>query len=109
MSSKTLVRHTSAELKTIKSMTDWARLNREVTAGIEPDILHPEDSEATDAEYVAARAKRRTGRPVSVIHKTPVSLRLSEDVLTFFRDGGKGWQSRIEKVLRDWITEHKHA
>lgn len=109
MSSKTLVRHTSAELRKTKSMTDWDRLNREAASGLEPDLSHPDDHEATDAELAAAGAKRRAGRPISAVHKTPVSIRLSEDVVAFFRDSGKGWQSRIDKALRSWIKEHNHA
>jgi uncharacterized protein (DUF4415 family) len=35
--------------------------------------------------------------------KEPVSIRLSPDVLRHFRDGGAGWQTRIDEALRDWI------
>lgn len=109
MSSKALVRHTDEELKKIPGMTAWDRLNRETASGLEPDISHPDDSEATDAEFAAAITRRLAGRPVSVVHKTPVSIRLSEDVVAFFRAGGKGWQSRVNNALKDWIKEHKHA
>ncbi len=40
------------------------------------------------------------GRPKSKNPKRPVSLRLDPDVLTHFRRGGRGWQSRINAVLR---------
>ena len=40
------------------------------------------------------------GRPKSKSPKLPVSLRLDPDVLTHFRCGGRGWQSRINAVLR---------
>lgn len=32
--------------------------------------------------------------------KIPVSLRLSADVVKHFKDGGPGWQSRIDSALR---------
>lgn len=40
------------------------------------------------------------GRPKSMAPKQPVSLRLDPDVLNHFRRGGRGWQSRINAVLR---------
>lgn len=40
------------------------------------------------------------GRPKSKNPKEPVSLRLDPDVLTHFRRSGRGWQSRINAVLR---------
>jgi uncharacterized protein (DUF4415 family) len=32
--------------------------------------------------------------------KAPVSLRLSQDVLAWLREGGPGWQARLEEILR---------
>jgi uncharacterized protein (DUF4415 family) len=40
------------------------------------------------------------GRPKSMAPKQPVSLRLDPDVLAHFRRSGRGWQSRINAVLR---------
>lgn len=40
------------------------------------------------------------GRPKSGNPKHPVSLRLDPDVLAHFRRSGRGWQSRINAVLR---------
>jgi uncharacterized protein (DUF4415 family) len=42
----------------------------------------------------------RRGRPPSSDTKQPVSLRLDPDVLAHFRRSGRGWQSRINAVLR---------
>jgi uncharacterized protein (DUF4415 family) len=42
----------------------------------------------------------RRGRPPSPSPKRPVSLRLDPDVLAHFRRAGRGWQSRINAVLR---------
>ena len=41
------------------------------------------------------------GRPKSAAPKKPVSLRLDPDVLAHFRGSGRGWQSRINAVLRN--------
>jgi uncharacterized protein (DUF4415 family) len=40
------------------------------------------------------------GRPKLEKPKQPVSLRLDADVLAHFRRSGRGWQSRINAVLR---------
>lgn len=42
----------------------------------------------------------RRGRPPKDAPKEPVNLRLDPDVLAYFRATGKGWQSRINEILR---------
>ncbi len=42
----------------------------------------------------------RRGRPPSASPKQSTSLRLDPDVITYFRRGGRGWQSRINAALR---------
>lgn len=42
----------------------------------------------------------RRGRPPSPDPKQAVSLRIDPDVVAHFRRGGRGWQSRINAVLR---------
>ena len=38
--------------------------------------------------------------------KTPVSVRLSGDVLGRFKASGKGWQTRMDLALQDWLKTH---
>lgn len=40
--------------------------------------------------------------------KTAVSIRLDSDIIDFFKKQGKGYQSKINAVLRSYI-EHIHA
>lgn len=42
----------------------------------------------------------KPGRPKSANAKKSVHLRLSPDVLAWFRKTGPGWQTRIDDVLR---------
>ena len=37
------------------------------------------------------------------------AIRLSPEVIDHFRAGGRGWQTRIDDVLRDWIKQHDVA
>nr|WP_210278083.1 BrnA antitoxin family protein [Phyllobacterium myrsinacearum] len=62
-----------------------------------------------DTVLITQLSKRKPGRPVADITKTPVSIRLSPDVLDYFRSGGPGWQSRIDEVLRKAAGLKKRA
>jgi uncharacterized protein (DUF4415 family) len=44
-------------------------------------------------------AGRRPGRPRSANPKEAIKLRLSPQVLAFFRASGRGWQTRINETL----------
>jgi len=44
------------------------------------------------------------GRPKSDSPKQLVSVRYSQEVLTYFKSTGEGWQSRMDVVLRDYVT-----
>lgn len=53
---------------------------------------------------VPMRALR--GRPKSGRAKQLVSVRYSPEVLTYFKSTGEGWQSRMDGVLREYVTRH---
>jgi uncharacterized protein (DUF4415 family) len=46
----------------------------------------------------------RRGRPPVALPKKAVNIRLSQDVLSAFKANGKGWQTRIDDALREWLT-----
>nr|WP_245417875.1 BrnA antitoxin family protein [Cohaesibacter celericrescens] len=51
----------------------------------------------------------KRGRPVSDTPKKPVTLRLDADIVEYFREGGKGWQTRINDALAKIVEEDKKA
>jgi uncharacterized protein (DUF4415 family) len=51
---------------------------------------------------VPLRALR--GRPKSENPKQLVSVRYSQEVLAYFKSTGDGWQSRMDGVLREYVT-----
>ena len=65
-----------------------------------PEILGPE---------AAAELLKRRGRPKSPEKKVPVNIRLDADVLETFRSMGKGWQSRINSALREWLDKNQRT
>ena len=46
------------------------------------------------------------GRPKSGSAKQLVSVRYSREVLAYFKSTGEGWQSRMDGVLREYVTRH---
>lgn len=38
--------------------------------------------------------------------KVPVSIRLSPDVVEYFKSQGKGWQTKINNILHDYMKTH---
>lgn len=51
----------------------------------------------------------RPGALVPAENKQQVTLRLDADVLQFFRDTGKKYQSRINAALREYMEANKKA
>ncbi len=47
-----------------------------------------------------ATAKVRRGRPKADTTKVSTTIRLSPEVIDYFKAGGPGWQSRINDALR---------
>lgn len=46
------------------------------------------------------------GRPKAEVTKVRVGIRLSPEVIEHFKSGGRGWQSRMDAALRQFIAEH---
>ena len=57
------------------------------------------------AAMVPIRALR--GRPKSANAKQLVSVRYSPEVLEYFKSTGDGWQSRMDGVLRVYVTRQQ--
>lgn len=53
--------------------------------------------------------KRPRGRPKADATKVFTAIRLDADVLETFKSTGKGWQTRVNAALRQFITEHPIA
>jgi uncharacterized protein (DUF4415 family) len=82
-----------------------------------PDLAavsdNPELTEADVAEMrpfaealpgLAAKLRRARG-PQAAATKVSTTIRLSPEVIGFFKRGGRGWQSRIDEALKEWVGE----
>lgn len=52
---------------------------------------------------------RRTRGKNRLPTKQQVAIRLDPDVLAAFREGGSGWQTRINAALREWLQQSSAA
>ncbi len=48
----------------------------------------------------------RKHRPERIEPKAQVTLRIDRDVLEYFKEEGKGYQTRINDVLRSFVAAH---
>ena len=71
-----------------------------INAGIAAD---PDTYELSPEEFKKLKPLR--GRPVSKIKKEPVTMRFDVDILDMFRSEGRGWQTRINAVLREYKNQ----
>ena len=86
---------TLQEAKRLQGKTDWERLAQEEANGIEPE------KDPEEGSFDWSRAQITMPQP-----KIPISVRLDADVIDFFRSQGKGYQTRINAVLRSYMIAH---
>ena len=86
----------------IKGKTDWKRLDRMTSSQIEAIAANDRDgTPMTDAEW----AKAEIVQP----RKVAVGLKLDDDLLGWFKSQGKGYQTRINTILRRYYEMHRKA
>ena len=87
------------KITSAKSETDFARLD----AMQDTDIDLSEIPEITPEQF--ARAVIRRG--IEPRSKQQLTLRLDSDVLKWFKQQGRGYQTRINALLRAYMEEHQ--
>jgi uncharacterized protein (DUF4415 family) len=95
-----VVRYTEEEIKEMiargESRTDWERVENMR----DEDIVIDEDApEITEEMMANAEVIRRP--------KEIVTLRLDTEVLEWFKAQGKGYQTRINAVLKAYVKAHE--
>lgn len=97
-----------------KSKTDWKRVKREAAAetpvpydpALEP--YDPNDPKAVEAYWKKAKVRRVRG-PQKAPRKVATAIRLSPEVVAFFKAEGPGWQTRVDNALQEYVKAHKAA
>jgi uncharacterized protein (DUF4415 family) len=76
------------------------RLFRPASEVLPPD-LH--------AGLVALKKQRGERGPQKAPTKVPTTIRFDADVLAALKASGKGWQTRVNEAMRDWLKTHRVA
>ncbi len=107
MSEEKITRTTLAEVLERRargeSQTDWARVDAMTNEDIERAMRgDPDWKDFLDIDWSKA---------VMVIpdKKKAISIRLDPDIVDFFQATGKGYQTRINAVLRHFVDEQKRS
>ena len=92
-----------------------------------PALLDEENPEWTDEDFARARPatvalpelfgaevaaemlQPKRGRPPAEHPKAHVNIRLDADVVAAFRASGRGWQTRLNAALKEWLKTHSSA
>ncbi len=107
----------NAQHKRIMSDEEEAAIN----AGISTDPDNPEWTEDMFAKSTSVedsslpesfKRVARGGRPRKAVTRQITTMRLPIDVIEFFKAGskdGKGWQTRLNRVLEEYVASHNHG
>ena len=49
--------------------------------------------------------KNKGGRPRSASPKIQTAIRFDKDVLDALKSTGRGWQTRVNDVMREWVKQ----
>ena len=87
------------------------KINKNISDEILQDIESPPLSDDMLARMQPVKEQhpnipKRVRGPQKEPVKVPVSIRLSPDVVTYFKSQGRGWQTKIDSVLHMYIKSH---
>jgi uncharacterized protein (DUF4415 family) len=97
----TITHVTADEARRMKGKTDFARLDAMTDADIAKAVADDPDAVPLDVDWTQARLDVSPGKEV-------VTLRLDRDLLDWFREQGRGYQTRINAVLRAFYQAKSH-
>lgn len=97
-----------------RSRTDWERVKLDAAADApipydpEDGPYDPNNNDAIDQYWNQARIRYRGERgPQKSPTKEMISIRLSREVLDYFRSTGEGWQTRMDDTLKKAIRNKR--
>jgi uncharacterized protein (DUF4415 family) len=100
-----IVRHSAKELAEKRqrgeSRSDWARAAAMTDAEIATDIASDPDEAGMVVDW--DNVSIELPKPKADLH-----MRIDRDVLEFFRKTGRGYQTRINAVLRSYVERARH-
>ncbi|MGA8171995.1 MAG: BrnA antitoxin family protein [Methylocystis sp.] len=98
-------RHTADELRAKQargeSQSDWARAA--AMSADEVESLIAEDNDEAGMIVDWAQASVELPQPKAVLN-----MRVDREVMDFFRSQGRGYQTKINAVLRSYVEQMRH-
>jgi uncharacterized protein (DUF4415 family) len=69
------------------------------------EVLDP----ALYAGLVAMNKKRGERGAQKSPTKVPTTIRFDADILAALKASGRGWQTRVNEAMREWVKTHSHS
>ncbi len=85
----------------LKSQTDWNRVDK-----LDDTDINFSDNPQVTPEMFAKAILRKGLKPVS--RKTQITLRIDDEVLMWFKSQGRGYQTRINSLLKAYKEAHQN-
>jgi uncharacterized protein (DUF4415 family) len=99
MSEENLVRRSRKQRK--RGETDWAAVDAMTDEDIDRQIdENPDAAPILDEGWFKDAV-------LTIPGKTAISIRIDSDVMDWFKSQGRGWQTRMNAVLRAYAMAHK--
>lgn len=92
------------------SKTDWTRVKREaaqeapIAFDAASDLYDPNDAAQVQAFFSVAIVQRRGAQKSPT--KVPTTIRFDADILAALKASGRGWQTRVNEAMREWVKTH---
>jgi uncharacterized protein (DUF4415 family) len=85
-------------------LSDWEKINALRDSDAQDNAHADPDNQPTDASFWAD-ADLFAPEP----QKIPIHIRISPDILEFFKKDGPGYQTRIHRVLEHYVTQQQRT
>ena len=99
------VRHTAEELEAMRqrgeSRSDWARAAAMTSEQIEASVASDPDEADMVMDWESATIEMPQPKAV-------LNMRVDQEVLDYFRKTGRGYQTRINAVLKSYVSRMRH-
>ena len=100
-----ITKYTDSELAKLAekegTLSDWGKADSMTEAEVEARVAS--DSDEDDMILDWAKATIELPQPKAVLN-----MRVDKEVLDYFRKTGKGYQSRINAILRSYVERREH-
>ena len=60
---------------------------------------------ADEVPFIKAYQEKKGIRKMYAPRKKTITLRIDEDILAVLKQGGRGYQTRLNSMLREWLKE----